>query len=158
MVAISVRGFEAGEGLSNQQQAQSAEAEKQCASSSDKLHIPQKEPELIQSALHQGIIQGRFDDQLYFPCREMLFFENLNNFNAEIYTQIDCSCAARTNHTAGLMQKPNTFLGPYRSVVAVIYRDQIIILYQFSEDFIGIFWKNPPLTASHLESSPQNKK
>lgn len=99
---------EAGQGLSNQQQAQSAEAEKQCASSSDKLHKPQKGPELIQSTLHQGIIQGRFDDQLYFPCREMLFFENLNNFNAEIYTQIDCSCAARTNHTAGLMQKPNT--------------------------------------------------
>lgn len=48
---------ESGQGLSNQKQAQSAEAEKQCATSSDKIHKPQTEPELIQSILHQGIIQ-----------------------------------------------------------------------------------------------------
>lgn len=75
---------EAGQGLSNKkktQQAQSAEAEKQCASSSDKLHKPQPEPELIQTILHQGIIQQlkywRFDNQLYFPRREILLVENL---------------------------------------------------------------------------------
>lgn len=40
---------EAGQGLSNQNHAQSAEAEKQCASSSKKLHKSPTEPEPTQS-------------------------------------------------------------------------------------------------------------
>lgn len=51
-------GGEAGQGLSKiKKQAQSAEAEKQCVSSSNKLHKPQTEPEQTQSIQHQGTIQ-----------------------------------------------------------------------------------------------------
>lgn len=72
-VAVGVKGGEAGRGLSNQKQAQSAEAEKQCATSSDELHKSQTEPELIQSVLHQCIKQLEGQTNYNFPRREVLF-------------------------------------------------------------------------------------
>lgn len=74
-----------------------AKAERQCASSSRKLHKPQTDPELLQSVLHQLT-----NYITLWNCTHSLIWSHLWQLNCKDTYPIDYSCTVQTSHNGPL--------------------------------------------------------